>query len=104
MIGQDQLPAKFKLNSVLPTAVGPRRTTNTFFIFERIIQTDDMGQKQEPVPAGQNMTAPDLHNSYPFLLQGQTDSTSVRYSLFLSLKVRVSCTYVCATEKTSVIL
>ena len=28
-----------------------------------------------------------LHNSYPFLLQGPTDSTSVRYSLFLSQKV-----------------
>ena len=31
-----------------------------------------------------------LHNSYPFLLQGPTDSTSVRYSLFLSQKVGVT--------------
>ena len=28
-----------------------------------------------------------LYNSYPFLLQGPTGSTSVRYSLFLSQKV-----------------
>ena len=34
-----------------------------------------------------------LHNSCPFLLQGPTGSTSVRYSLFLSQKAGCSTTF-----------